>query len=106
MVTIDAEPYFVDLINKGYADSAVAQDVIAYGNITVDLLATYILAGKEISPGIYFSKGTYWQSCDITVNDQEAKVTIPPYLINADNSNDTRHWAYVAEQTWGFQYSK
>lgn len=106
LVTIDAEPYFVDLINKGYADSAVAQDVIAYGNITVDLLASYVLAGKAIPAGKYYSEDTYWQECDISITDNQAKVTIPPYIINADNSNDQRHWAYIAEKLWGFQYSK
>lgn len=106
LVTIDAEPYFVDLINKGYADCAVAQDVIAYGNITVDLLASYVLAGKEIPEGEYYSEDTYWQVCDISIKDNQAKVTIPPYIINADNSNDERQWAYIAEKLWGFQYNK
>lgn len=106
LVTIDAEPYFVSLINKGYVDAAVAQDVIAYGDITVDLLANYVLAGKEIPEGEYFCDGTYWQSCEITITDKQAKVTIPPYIINADNSNDIRHWSYIAEKLWGFQYNK
>lgn len=106
LVTIDAEPYFVDLINKGYADCAVSQDVIAYGNITVDLLASYVLAGKIIPEGKYYSKDTYWEDCDISITDNQAKVTIPPYIVNADNSNDHRHWAYIAEKVWGFQYNK
>ncbi len=106
LVTIDADPYFVGLINRGYADSAVAQDVIAYGNITVDLLANYVLAGKKIPEGKYYSDDTYWKVCDITLQDNQAKVTIPPYIINADNSNDPKHWAYIAEKIWGFQYNK
>jgi simple sugar transport system substrate-binding protein len=106
LATIDAEPYFVNLINKGYADCAVAQDVIAYGNITVDLLASYVLKGKAIPEGKYYSKDTYWQECDISTTDNQAKVTIPPYIVNADNSNDHRHWAYIAEKIWGFQYNK
>lgn len=106
LVTIDAEPYFVDLINKGYADSAVAQDVIAYGNITVDLLANYVLAEKPIPQGSYFYGDTYWQICDISITDNQAKVTIPPYIINTDNSNDVRHSSYIAEKVWGFQYNK
>jgi simple sugar transport system substrate-binding protein len=106
LVTIDAEPYFVDLINKGYADSAVAQDVIAYGNITVDLLANYVLADKPIPEGAYFYGDTYWQVCDISITDNQAKVTIPPYIINTDNSNDIRHSSYIAEKIWGFQYNK
>ena len=95
-----------NLINKGYVDAAVAQDVIAYGDITVDLLSDYVLAGKEIPEGEYFCEGTYWQSCDISIADNQAKVTIPPYIINADNSNDIRHWSYIAEKLWGFQYNK
>lgn len=106
LVTIDAEPYFVDLINKGYADAAVSQDVIAYGNITVDLLESYVLAGKSIPEGKYYSKDTYWEDCDISITDNQAKVTIPPYIVNAENSNDHRHWAYIAEKVWGFQYNK
>jgi ABC-type sugar transport system substrate-binding protein len=106
LVTIDAEPYFIDLINKGYADCAVAQDVIAYGNITIDLLASYVLAGKDIPAGKYYSKDTYWQVCEIGITDNQAKVTIPPYIINADNSDDDRHWAYIAEKLWGFQYNR
>ncbi len=106
LVTIDAEPYFVSLINKGYVDAAVAQDVIAYGNITVDLLEDYVLAGKEIPEGEYFCEGTYWQTCDISITGKQAKVTIPPYIIDADNSNDNRHWSYIAEKLWGFQYNK
>lgn len=106
LVTIDAEPYFVDLINKGYADSAVSQDVIAYANITVDLLANYIFKGEAIPAGDYYSKDTYWQVCDITIKDHQAKVTIPPYIIDADNSSDHRHCAYIAEELWGFQFNK
>ncbi len=106
LVTIDAEPYFVNLINKGYADCAVSQDVIAYGNITVELLASYVLAGEPIPEGKYYSEDTYWQVCDISITDNQAKVTIPPYIINAENSNAYRHWAYIAEKLWGFQYNK
>lgn len=106
LVTIDAEPYFVDLINKGYSDGAVAQDVIAYANITVDLLANYVFTEQPIPPGEYFSKDTYWQVCDITITNNQAKVTIPPYIINADNSSDHRHCAYIAEKLWGFQFNR
>lgn len=106
LVTIDAEPYFVDLINKGYVDCAIAQDVIAYGNITIDLLASYVLAGKDIPAGKYYSKDTYWQICEISISDHQAKVTIPPYIISVDNSHDDRHWAYTAEKLWGFQYNR
>ncbi len=106
LVTIDSEPYFVDLINRGYADAAVAQDVISYGNITVDLLANYVLVGKEIPAGEYFYGETYWQVCDISVTDGQAKVTIPPYIVNANNSSDVRHSSYIAEKVWGFQYNK
>jgi ABC-type sugar transport system substrate-binding protein len=106
LVTIDAEPYFVGLINQGYADAAVAQDVIAYANITIDLLDKYVLQGKEITAGPYYSNESYWQVCDITITDQQAKVTIPPYIINADNSGDVRHCSYIAETVWGFQYNK
>lgn len=106
LVTIDAEPYFVDLIHKGYADSAVAQDVIAYANITVDLLANYVFADKEIPEGEYVSENTYWQVCDITITDGQAKVTIPPYLIDANNSSDNRHCSFIAEELWGFQFNQ
>ena len=106
LVTIDAEPYFVHLINQGYSDGAVAQDVIAYANITVDLLDDYIFNDKSIPAGDYLMSETYWQTCDITIIDGQAKVTIPPYIIDADNSNDHRHYSYIAEELWGFQYNK
>lgn len=106
LVTIDAEPYFVNLINKGYADAAIAQDVIAYGQITIDLLDEYVFENKEIPVGPYFVQGTYWENSYISRTKDGAKVTIPPYIINADNSNDNRHWAYTAEKLWGFQYNQ
>ena len=106
MVTIDAEPYFVNLINQGYTDAAIAQDVIAYGQITIDLLEEYIFQNEEIPIGPYFVEGTYWENCYISSTQDGAKVTIPPYVINADNSNDIRHWAYTAEKLWGFQYNQ
>lgn len=106
LVTIDAEPYFVDLINKGYSDGAVAQDVIAYANITVDLLANYVFNKEPIPSGDYYSKDTYWQVCDIAITNDQAKVTIPPYIINAENSSDHRHCAYIAEKLWGFQFNR
>lgn len=106
VVTIDAEPYFVDLINKGYVEGAVAQDVIAYANITIDLLDKYIFKNIDIPEGEYFSENTYWEVCDITIVDNQAKVTIPPYIIDATNSSDIRHYAYIAENLWGFQFNK
>lgn len=106
MVTIDAEPYFVNLINKGYADAAIAQDVIAYGQITIDLLDEYIFQNKEIPIGQYYVEGTYWENCYISSTTDGAKVTIPPYIVDANNSNDIRHWAYTAEKLWGFQYNQ
>ena len=106
LVTIDAEPYFVDLINKGFVDGAIAQDVIAYANITIDLLDKYVFKDLDIPEGEYYSKNTYWEVCEITIEDNQAKVTIPPYIIDATNSNDIRHYAYIAENIWGFQFNK
>lgn len=106
LVTIDAEPFFVNQINEGYADGAVAQDVIAYGNLTIDLIEDYILPGKPIPIGEYYSGGTYWSVCNIKMVNGQAKVIIPPYIIDAENSDDKRHWAYTAEKIWGFQYNR
>lgn len=106
LVTIDAEPFFINLINKGYSDGAVAQDVIAYGNITLDLIDSYILKGQTIPEGEYYREGTYWDKCDIKRDENRSTVTIPPYIITAENSNDNRHWAYIAEKLWGFQYNR
>ncbi len=106
LVTIDAEPYFVNLINKGYADSAISQDVIAYGDITIDLLANYVFGEAEMIVGSYYSENTYWRVSEISLNEDQIKVTIPPYVVDATNSSDHRHWAYKAEKLWGFQYNK
>ncbi len=106
LVTIDGEPYFTDLIKEGYADAAISQDVIAYGNIAIDLLDKYVLRGITIPEGKYKMADTYWQECDISVTDGRATVTIPAYVVDANNCGETTHWAYTAQNIWGFQYNK
>lgn len=106
LVTIDGEPYFTDLIKEGYADAAISQDVIAYGNIAIDLLDKYVLRGITIPAGKYKMADTYWQECDISVTDGRATVTIPAYVVDRDNCDETTHWAYTAQNIWGFQYNK
>lgn len=106
MVTIDAEPYFVDLIQKGYADAAISQDVIAYGSIVIDLLDRYVFQGKDIPTGKYKVEDTYWKECDIHVENQQAKIIIPPYVVDSNNCIDTTHWAYKAKYIWGFQFNQ
>jgi len=106
LVTIDAEPFFLDLIKNDYADVAIAQDVIAYGRIVVDLLKQYVFEEKPRESGIYYDNNTYWKECNIEVISNQVKVIIPAYIINKDNCEDKRHWAYIAEYEWGFQYNK
>ncbi len=106
IVTIDGEPYFVDLVKEGYADAIVVQDVISYGFIMVNLLNDYIFKDKTIVEGEYFSNTTYWKSYYVEVVGDHVTATIPPYLIDEENCEDKAHWAYKAKELWGFQYNR
>lgn len=103
-VTIDGEPSAIDEINKGYYDASIVQDVVSYGKIVIDLLDQYTFQGELMKSDKYVDNETYWKECEVTEDKGIIKVTIPLYVVDASNSNDTRHWSYVAQEEWGFRY--
>lgn len=103
-VTIDGDPSAIDNIKKGYYDASIVQDVVSYGNIVIDLIDRYVFKGEKLDDQIYAPKNTYWDKCIIQQDNNGIKVTIPLYVLDKSNVEDKRHWAYIAQEKWGFRY--
>ena len=103
-VTIDGDPSAIDNIKKGYYDASIVQDVVSYGNIVIDLIDRYVFKGEKLDDQIYVPKNTYWDECSIQKYNDGIKVTIPLYVVDKSNVEDKRHWAYIAQEKWGFRY--
>ncbi|GAA0706300.1 hypothetical protein GCM10008904_14740 [Paraclostridium ghonii] len=103
-VTIDGEPSAIDNIKKGYYDASVVQDVVSYGNIVIDLIDRYIFKGEKLDSKTYTCENAYWEKCSIQQHNDGIKVIIPLYVVDKSNVEDKRHWAYIAQEKWGFRY--
>lgn len=104
-VNIDGEPVALNWIKEGYMDACVSQDPIAYGEIAVEMLAKHAMKGEAVPLGAYENKDYFWENATIVDGDTGPTMIIPPFVINASNADDERHWGYVSEQVWGIPYS-
>ena len=103
-VTIDGEPVSVQNIGNGYYDASIVQDAISYGTIAVELLEKYTFHGQQIKPGVYKNDKYLWKEAQIKDSPSGPYVVIPPYIMDESNYFDSRHWANIAIDTWGFEY--
>ena len=104
-VNIDGEPVALNWIKEGYMDACVSQDPIAYGEIAVEMLTKHSMNGEAVPLGAYENKDYFWETAEIVNGDTGPTMIIPPFVIDAANADDERHWGYVAEQVWGIPYS-
>lgn len=104
-VTIDAEPIALQRIQEGWYDASINQDCVAYGEITVELLAEYTLRGKEIPIGLkYENDKYYWKTAEVTKGLAGPELVIDPYVIDSSNVDDPSHWGNVAWDEYGIRY--
>lgn len=103
-VTIDGDPFAMKQIREGYYDASIVQDAVSYGKVLTDLLENYIFQGKEVPVGIYKSQDTYWEEFKVIEKNKEKRAVIPPYVLNYNNVDDSRHWGAIAERKWGYEY--
>lgn len=103
-VTIDGEPIGLQLVKDGYQDADISQDPIAYSEIAVDMLAKYSVRGEVVPLGKYENKKYYWETGEVVKGVSGPRLIIPPFVVDASNANDPRHWGNVASNTWGIAY--
>lgn len=61
--------------------------------------------GEAVPLGTYQDKKYFWESGEIVQGKTGPTLIIPAFVINRDNVQDPRHWAAVAEKTWGIPYT-
>jgi simple sugar transport system substrate-binding protein len=101
---IDGEPIAHQWIKDGYMDASIAQDPIAYAEITVEMLDKYGMKGQPVPTGPYENKKYYWERGLITDSLTGPSLIIPPFVINKDNVDDKRMWGNIAYNDWGLKY--
>jgi len=103
-VNIDGEPIAHQWIKDGYMDASVAQDPIAYAEITVELLDKYAMKGQPVPLGAYENKKYFWERAVITDSLTGPSLIIAPFVIDAGNVDDKRMWGNIAYNEWGLRY--
>ena len=103
LTSIDGEPQSLAWAREGILDAEVSQDPVAYGEICVELLHQYAVAGKEISMAEYSNDKYFWGKAPITQSETGPTCTIPPYYIDTTNVDDPRQWGNVVTQQWGME---
>ncbi len=104
-VNIDGEPIALKWIQEGYMDACVSQDPIAYGEIAVEMLGKHAMKGEPVPLGVYENKNYFWEKGDIVEGKTGPTLIIPPFVIDAANAADARHWGAIAEKKWGIPYT-
>ena len=103
-VNIDGEPIAHQWIKEGYMDASVAQDPIAYAEITVEMLAKYSMKGEAVPLGPYENKKYFWERAVINDSLTGPSLIIAPFIIDASNVDDKRMWGNIAYNEWGLRY--
>lgn len=103
-VTIDGEPIAHQWIKEGILDASISQDPIAYSEICIDLLDSYILKDKPIPEENYRNEKYYFKEAEFRKTSVGPHLTIPPFEINDENVDDQRLWANIAHREWGISY--
>jgi ABC-type sugar transport system substrate-binding protein len=105
-VCIDGEPIAVEQIEAGYYDASIVQDALAYGAVAIELIEEYILNGQGVpTTGEYENKGYFWEKASYAFVPAGAGLIIPPYVMDASNIDDARHWGKIAVSEWGLEYN-
>jgi ABC-type sugar transport system substrate-binding protein len=104
-VNIDGEPIALKWIQDGYMDADVSQDPIAYGQVAVELLQKHSMQGQAVPLGEYANSEYFWEKAPIVNAKTGPTMIIPPFVIDASNATDPRHWGTIAEKKWGIPYS-
>jgi len=105
LVTIDGEPIAIERIKEGYYDASVDQDAVAYSEIAVEMLITYLLIGEEVPVGTeYVNKEYIWEKTDIIDGKNGPTLVVPHTIITKENVDDERLWGNVAKKELGVEY--
>jgi len=104
-VNIDGEPVALKWIQEGFMDACVSQDPIAYGEIAVEMLVKHAIKGEAVPIGTYENKKYFWEKGEIVAGTSGPTLIIPPFVIDAKNAADKRHWGSIAEKDWGIPYT-
>ncbi|HTI01803.1 MAG TPA: sugar ABC transporter substrate-binding protein [Acidisoma sp.] len=104
-VNIDGEPIALNWIQQGYMDADVSQDPIAYGEVAVELLQKHSMQKQAVPIGEYQNTKYFWEKAPIVQGKTGPTMIIPPFVIDAANAQDPRHWGAIAEKKWGIPYS-
>lgn len=104
-VNIDGEPVALEWIRDGFMDGCVSQDPIAYGEIAVEMIARYGIHQQPVPLGAYENKKYFWEQGEIVAGKTGPTLIIPPFIVNAENVSDERHWGYIAEKVWNIAYT-
>jgi len=104
-VNIDGEPVALNWIKEGYMDGCVSQDPIAYGEIAVEMLEKHGMQQQAVPLGAYANNKYFWEKAEIVKGKTGPTLIIPPFVIDAGNAQDKRHWGFIAEKEWGIAYS-
>lgn len=103
-INIDGEPIALQLIKEGYMDACVSQDPIAYAEIAVDMIEKHSMKGEAVPLGAYENAKYFWEKGEIVQSKTGPALVIPPFIIEAANADDKRHWGNIAEKDWGLAY--
>ena len=103
-VNIDGEPIAHQWIREGHMDASVAQDPIAYAEITVEMLAKYAMKQQPVPIGPYENKKYFWERAVITDSITAPSLIIAPFIIDNSNVDDKRMWGNIAYNDWGLRY--
>lgn len=103
-VNIDGEPIAHQWIKDGYMDACVAQDPIAYAEITVEMLAKHSLKSEAVPLGSYENNKYYWERATIVDSATGPSIVIAPFVIDGSNVDDKRMWGNIAYNDWGLRY--
>ena len=72
--------------------------------IAVDMIEKHSMKGEAVPLGAYENQKYFWEKGDIVQSKTGPALVIPPFVIEAANADDKRHWGNIAEKDWGLAY--
>jgi len=105
LVSIDGEPIAIERIKEGYYDASINQDAVAYAEIAMEMLHTYLLRGLEVPVGTTYTNDRYiWETSEIVESKNGPMLVVPTTLIDTSNCDDPRLWGNIAMNELGVTY--
>lgn len=102
IVTIDGEPIALERIRDGYYDSTIHQDAIAYGELAVEFMETYLLRGLDVPVGLEYANDRYvWETATVVDSSSGPMMHVPHTVVTKDMVEDERLWGNRAETEYG-----